>query len=173
VRVVVLAVVVAVCGCTAVDRVGESPPRAGSAGVTVELPTGWHSTEGRDGNVIDPLARLAVASSPIRPAASACQTSAYAFADDAIALVLVEWQAPDVAGAKHPPRPARFTPAGLEIARGTHECYRGRFGSAFFEDRGRVFGAYVFVGDRAPESLVEEVCAVLDSIEVRRARART
>jgi hypothetical protein len=126
-----------------------------------------------DGNVIDPLARVVVASAPIEPAASSCQTSSYAFADDAVALVLVEWHGLAGADLSHPARPTRFTPAGLGIRRGLHECYPGRFGSAFFADGGRTFGAYVFLGDRAPPELVDEVCAVLDSLDVTPRRART
>ena len=149
-------------GCTAWP---EQATRAGSEGVTVELPRGWHETPGgRMGGVVDPLARVVVASSAIEPADSPCQTSSYAFGDDAVALVLVEWaERPDVS---HLPRPARFTPAALQIRRGGHECFRGRFGSVFFSDAGRRFGAYVFVGDDAPARLVDEVCAVLDSLAV-------
>jgi hypothetical protein len=72
---------------------------------------------------------------------------------------------PDVS---HAPRPERLTPASLRIRRGGHECFRGRFGGAFFADAERTFGAYVFIGDAAPARLVEEVCAVLDSLEVTR-----
>jgi hypothetical protein len=149
-------------GCTAWP---EQAVRSGSGGVTVELPAGWNETPaGRVGNVVDPVARVVVASSPIEPADSPCQTSSYAFADDAVALVLVEWdERPDDS---HPPRPERFTATALQILRGGHECYRGRSGSAFFADAGRTFGAYVFVGDDAPARLVEEVCAVLDSLAV-------
>src|SRR5918998_5671802 len=141
---VVALVALALAGCSGA---AESVPRSGSAGVTVELPPGWHdTTAGPVGNVIDPVARIVVASSPIRPAESACQTSSYAFADDAVALVLVEWRDPRVRPASSPLRPDRFTPEALDVRRGGHECFAGRFGSAFFEDGGRTFGAYVFVG---------------------------
>jgi hypothetical protein len=140
--------------------------------VTVELPPGWHSTPGNDGNVTDPLARVVVASSPIEPAFSQCQTSAYSFADDAVALVLVEWWGPADTGSP-PPRPARFTPRELSIERGLHECYRGRGGVAFFADGGRHFGAYVFLGGRAPDQLADEVRAVLDTLEVTPEPPRT
>jgi hypothetical protein len=49
----------------------------------------------------------------------------------------------------------------------------GRFGSAFFAAGGRTFGAYVFVGDRAASSLVDELCRVLDSLDVTPAPPRT
>ena len=167
-RVVVL-VALALAGCAS----PEQPLRVGEGGATVELPPGWHVTEaGPVGTVIDPVARLVVASSPIRAAESACQTSSYAFADDAVALVLVEWTELHQ-GEPIDLRPARSTPASLGVARGTHECFRGRSGAAFFGDSGRRFGAYVFSGDRAPGSLVEDVCAVLDSLEVTPAPART
>jgi hypothetical protein len=149
-------------------------PRAGSAGVTVELPPGWHSIRGYDVNVTDPLTRVVVSSSEVGPGDSACQTSAYTFADDAVALVLIEWWGPALTpGTKNPPRPSRFTPESLGIRRGVHECYPGRSGAVFFEDAGRTFGAYVFLGDDAPDSLVDELCAVLDSLEVRPASARS
>lgn len=41
--------------------------RTGSAGVTVELPSGWHTTTWNDGNITDPLTRVIAASAPIRP----------------------------------------------------------------------------------------------------------
>jgi hypothetical protein len=168
VRVPALAVVAALAaGCGG----GSQAVRSGEAGVTVELPAGWHATPGGPvGNVIDPVARVVVSSSEIVPEVSGCQTSSYAFAADAVALVLVEWRDPSV-HAK--PRPPRFTPAGLRIARGSHVCFRGRFGSAFFADAGRPFGAYVFIGDQAPAHLVDQVCEVLDSLVVEpRSRAR-
>jgi hypothetical protein len=171
VRALLLATVL-LAGCAA--GTAAPAPRVGSAGVTVELPSGWHAIRGYDGNVTDPLTRVVVSSSPIGPGDSACQTSAYAFADDAIVLVLVEWWGPALTpGTKNPPRPAHFTPESLGIRRGIHECYPGRGGAVFFEDAGRTFGAYVFLGDGAPESLVDELCDVLDSLDVRPASART
>jgi hypothetical protein len=174
------AAALALAGCgtvsdeAAAPRAPAPPERVGSAGVSVELPPGWYATKANDGNVTDPLARVVVASSPIHAAASECQTFAYAFADDAVVLVLVEWWGPAMTpGAKHPPRPARFTPAGLDIRPGSHECYAGRSGAVFFEDGGRTFGAYVFLGARAPDSLVDALCTVLDSLAVTPARART
>jgi hypothetical protein len=152
-------------GCGAASQAAQRP-RAGSAGVTAELLPGWRSTPGDDGNVTDPLARVVVASSRIAPAASACQTSSYAFADDAAALVLVEWQGPARGDATAAPRPERFVAADLNVRRGVHECYAGRSGTVFFEERGRLFGAYVFLGDGAPETLVDELCTVLSSLVI-------
>jgi hypothetical protein len=174
-RAISLVVVVAVAGCGSAEREAAPPApsaRAGSAGVTVELPPGWHSTAANDGNVTDPLARVVVASSPIHAAFSRCQTSAYAFADDAVALVLVEWWGPADTGSP-PPRPERFTAADLAIGAGLHECYRGAGGTVQFTDNGREFGAYVFLGDRAPARLADDVRAVLDTLEVTPGRPRT
>jgi hypothetical protein len=148
-------------------------PRVGSAGVTVELPPGWHATAANDGNVTDPLARVVVASSPIEAAFSECQTSAYSFAQDAVALVLVEWWGPADNPGAPPPRPARFTPELLSVRRGVHECYPGRGATLFFSVADREFGAYVFVGDDAPDSLIDELCSVLDTLEVTPGRPRT
>ena len=70
---VLLVATVLLAGCAAGAAVPS--PRVGSAGVTVELPPGWHTTPGDDGNVTDPLARVVVASSPIGPAASGARRS--------------------------------------------------------------------------------------------------
>jgi hypothetical protein len=173
---ITLAALMAVCGCGSAKQAGApaTPPtllRTGSAGVTVELPPGWHSTAANDGNVIDPLARVVVASSPIQAAFSECQTSAYSFAPDAVALVLVEWWGPADTGSP-PPRPARFTPELLSIERGRHECNRGRSGGLQFSVGDREFGAYVFLGDDAPDSLIDELCGVLDTLDVTPGRPR-
>ena len=42
-----------------------APPRAGSGGVTVALPPGWHSTKPDQGNITQPLTRIVVSSGPI------------------------------------------------------------------------------------------------------------
>lgn len=175
---ITLGALLAVCGCGSAEQAGAPPTppppvRAGSAGVTVELPPGWHSTAANDSNVIDPLARVVVASSPIQAGFSECQTSAYAFAEDAVALVLVEWWGPADNPGSSPPRPARLTSELLSIRRGVHECYPGRSGGLFFSVGDREFGAYVFVGDKAPASLIEDLCAVLDTLEVKPGRPRS
>jgi hypothetical protein len=72
------------CGSQSAREPGSQAPlpaseRTGSAGVTVELPTGWHATTWNDGNVIDPITRIVVASAPVQPKDSACQVAQYEF----------------------------------------------------------------------------------------------
>ncbi len=145
------------------------PQRAGDAGVTVALPPGWHSTTPDDGPVVDPVTRLAIASSPIEPQPSGCHIAVYEFADDAVALVIVEWTEP--AGV-FPERPPRFTSRELALQPPPAiECFAGAGGSVQFADRDRSFGAYLLAGPRAPERLVAEARHVLDTLTVEPAAA--
>ncbi len=97
-----------------------APPRAGSAGVTVALPPGWHSTKPDQGAITNPLTRLVVSSGPIRPRLTGrCHTQVadYTFPPNAVAIVVVEWTKP-IGGMKigtGPKRPRRFTAANLPI----------------------------------------------------------
>lgn len=138
--------------------------RAGSAGATVEVPAGWHTTTWSDGRVIDPLTRIVVASAPIRPKDTACQVAQYDFAADAVALVVLEWQEPLWT---LPERPTRFTGRELPVQPPPAiECFDGSGGSAQFIDQGRAFGAYLLVGPRAPATLIDEARSVLDTLQV-------
>jgi hypothetical protein len=140
----------------------------GSAGVTVLLPSRWHTTVPDDGNVTDPVTRIVVASAPIRPEPRGCHVSDYDFPADAVALVVVEWLDPSVAGGTPPPRPGRFTRAELPLhAAPAIECFDGPGGSAQFVDRGRIFGAYVLLGPDAPDELADAARGVLDSLRVQ------
>ena len=149
-----------------------APPRAGSGGVTVALPPGWHSTAADQGKVTEPLTRIVVSSGPIRTSlTSSCQIADYDFPKSAVAIVVVEWTKP-IGGMKigvGPPRPRRFTAANLRIHRPPFiECWAGPGGSVEWAERGHSFAAYVLLGRRAPGSLATRARAVLDTIHIAR-----
>jgi len=138
--------------------------RTGSAGTTVELLDGWHTTTWSDGNVIDPVTRIVVASAPVRPKETACQVARYDFAADAVALVVLEWREPL---RTLPERPARFTSRELPVQPPPAiECFDGSGGSAQFTAHGRTFGAYLLVGPRAPDQMIDDARNVLDTLQV-------
>jgi hypothetical protein len=144
--------------------------RAGSAGVSVALPHGWHAFHPfrgvGPGRFVDPLTRLAVASGPIGlDLRSSCQVAGYAFPKTAVALVVVEWR--HARGAIFPPRPRRFDAHALPIQRPPAiECFDGAGGSVQFADHGRTFGAYLLVGTRARATTVAAARRVLDTLRV-------
>jgi hypothetical protein len=149
-----------------------APPRAGSGGVTVALPPGWHSTGADQGNITQPLTRIVVSSGPIRTSlTSSCQIADYDFPKSAVAIAVVEWTKP-IGGMKigvGPPRPRRFTAANLRIHRPPIiECWAGPGGSVEWAERGHSFAAYVLLGRRAPASLAARARAVLDTIRIAR-----
>jgi hypothetical protein len=155
-----------------------APPRAGSGGVTVALPLGWHSTRAVQGAITNPLTRIVVSSGPIRPRLTGTchsQVADYSFPETAVALVVVEWTKP-LHGMKigiGPHRPKRFTPANLKIHRPQAiECFNGPGGSSEWEERGHSFAAYVLLGRHASASLAARARAVLDTLHVAR-RARS
>ncbi len=142
----------------------ETQARVGDAGVTLALPSGWHAATPDDRSVIDPVTRIVVASSPIQPNDSPCQIAHYTFAEDAVALVVVEWRS---VGGNQSARPERFTTRELPIhPPPSIECFDGAGGSVHFVDEGRTFGGYLLVGERAPERLVAEARRVLDTLDV-------
>lgn len=142
--------------------------RVGSAGVTVELPRGWHTTTPNDGNVTDPVTRLVIASGPIRPEPRGCQVSDYSFPRDAVALIVVEWVDPTVAGGRPRPTPGRFTRAELPLRTPPAiECFEGPGGSEQFVDRARHFGAYVLLGPDARAEFGDAARTALDTLTVQ------
>lgn len=168
----VVAIAAVLGGCDAGDASRSSEPgsaqgpRAGGAGVTVDLPAGWHTTAPVDGNVTDPLTRVAVSSAPLARGSTACQIADYAPQPKAVSLVVVEWKTSDYA--HPPPRPARFGAAELALRPPPAiECFDGAGGTAQFTEKGRTFGAYVLLGRDAPRRLAAEVRAVLDTLVVR------
>jgi hypothetical protein len=156
----------------AVSAGAQTPHRAGTAGVTVALPAGWHTTHAIQGSVTNPLTRIVASSGPIRPdLRSSCQVAAYAFPEKAVAIVVVEWTMP-LGGMKigvGPPRPRTFTSAGLPIHRAPAiECWGGPGGGIEFAEHGRSFAAYVLLGRKAPARLAARARTVLDTLRVAR-----
>ncbi len=148
--------------------------RVGQAGITVQLPAGWHSTRPVQGRVTNPLTRIAVSSGPIRPRLTGrcdAQVAGYAFPKTAVAIVAVEWTEP-LGGMKigvGPRRPRRFTAANLQIRRPPAiECFDGPGGGTEFAEHGRSLAVYVLLGRKAPARLVARARAVLDTLRVTR-----
>lgn len=143
------------------------PGRAGSAGMTVALPAGWHSTGPADGNVIDPLTRIAVSSGPLQARDVPCQIARYAPSPKGVSLVVVEWKRSDGRRGRRPPR---FTWRSLPLQRAPAlACHDGPGGSVHFQDRGRLVGAYVLLGRAAPQALADAARRVLGTLVVEAA----
>lgn len=138
--------------------------RHGVERVTVALPTGWYSADPDDGAVVDPRTRLVVSSAPIRAEASDCQIDGYHAANDAVVLIVVEWEEDYPA---LPKRPARFTSSELRVQPPPAiECFDGAGGSAQFTDAGRTLAAYLLVGEQASAELIDQARGVLDTLSV-------
>lgn len=160
-------------GCGGDGAPGEAKPqqqptsgRTGSAGVTVELVDGWHTTTWDDGAISDPQTRIVVASGPIARKETACQVAQYEFAADAVALVVLEWREP--LRTLHE-RPIRFTSSELPVQPSPAvECFDGSGGALSFIDHGRAFGVYLLVGSRAGDQTIEQARRVLDTLQVER-----
>lgn len=148
-----------------------APPRAGSGGVTVALPPGWHSTKpDTPSAVTNPLTRIVASSGKIRPSlTSSCQVADYDFPQAAVAVVVVEWTKP-IGGMKigiGPHRPSHFTAINLPIHRPPIiECFAGPGGSVQWAERGHTFAAYVLLGRKAPASLAARARAMLDTLRI-------
>jgi hypothetical protein len=148
-----------------VPRAAPAERTAGESGVTVRLPRGWHTVSPESGIVDDPKTRIVASSAPIRLRSVACQIARYAPPPDGVTLVVVEWEQSDAFGG---PRPKRFTSRKLRVqAPPVIECFGGAGGSVQFQEAGRVFGAYLLLGHRAPVELADEARAVLDTLVVR------
>jgi hypothetical protein len=149
----------------AVALVAAAPPRAGSGGVTVALPPGWHATEPGRGRAGNPLTRLVVASGAVRPRLTgAChsQVADYAFPPAAVAVVVVVWTEP-LGGMRIGCGPRRPLPVRRPPAIG---CWPGPGGGIQFAEHGRSFAAYVLLGRRAPAALAARARGVLDTLRV-------
>ena len=167
-----LPVVVALAALVAGPAGAGPAPRGGSAGVTVALPAGWHSTRGLQGAITNPLTRVVVSSGPIGPKLSGACTSQiadYTFPATAVAIVVVEWTVPlgRMKIGSGPRRPRRFTAANLRIHRPPAiECFDGPGGGAEFAQGGRSLAAYALLGRKAPSSLAVRARTVLDTLRV-------
>lgn len=138
--------------------------------MTVDLPAGWHTVRPTDGNIVGPLTRIVVSSSPVRARPVACQIARYAPAANGVSLVVVEWQRSD---GQRGGRPPRFTWRSLPLQPAPAiECHDGPGGSVHFNDRGRTVGAYVLLGKDAPPELAERARRVLGTLVVKRRQPR-
>jgi hypothetical protein len=142
--------------------------RAGSAGVTIRLPRGWHAIPLAlpPGMHVDaePVARIAAASGPI--SFGGCGEFPYSFPETAVALVVLEWVRPTPGVFPH--RPRRFTATALPVHRAPAlECFDGPGGSVEFADHGRRFDAFLLLGRHASARLADRARAVLDTLRVR------
>lgn len=161
-----LLTLVVLIGGSASDSSASDPRRVGSAGMTVELPAGWYMTRPADGNVVDPLTRIAVSSRPLRPRSAACQIARYAPDAQGVSLVVVEWKRSD---GQRGGRPPRFTWRSLPLQPApAFECHDGPGGSVHFKDQKRIIGAYLLLGKDAPRELAEEARRVLETLVVER-----
>ena len=163
-----LACAVALAGCGGADGrplAESSHTEVGSAGVTIALPEGWHALAANDGNIIDPVTRIAATSGPLREPMPGCETQITRYAPDpeGASLVIVEWKDPDPT---LPRRPPTFEGDALRLQQGRLECFAPNGGSVQFSERGRVFGVYVMVGERGQRSLAEEARRALDTLQV-------
>jgi hypothetical protein len=149
-----------------------APPRAGTGGVTVALPRGWHSAQPDQGRITQPLTRIVASSGPIGlRLTGTCHTqlTGYTFPATAVAIVVVEWTRPlgrMKIGSGHP-RPRHFTAANLPVhGPPIVECFPGPGGSAQWAERGHTFMATVLLGRKAPAALAARARAVLDTLRV-------
>lgn len=148
-----------------------SPRVVGSAGVSVRLPAGWRFF--RDGVAphsmpyADPLVRIVVASTPVRPFPQGCKAETFRFSRDGVGLMVVEWLHPMNPHA-WAARPRHFTAQSLPIKPGhAVECWPGRGGTAFFREGRRYFGAYLLLGAGTEASKAAQARAVLDTLTLR------
>ena len=142
--------------------------RIGVAGVSIELPPGWHAMPlSAQPSQSDPVTRIVASSGPVW-FGRGCNDLDYAFPRTAVALVLVEWVRP-TPGTRFAPRRRRFTATTLPIRPPPAlECFNGPGGGVPFSTRGRRFAAYVLLGRQAPASLAARARVVLNTLEVRR-----
>ena len=168
--VLLLTLVLAACGSEENAAVPPTPPpapvetRVGTHGVTVALPEGWQTMTTNHDQYSDPVTQVAVSSGPMRNRKTCSQIADYGPVDDAVSLVIVEWQPNE--DLELGPRPLRFTREVLPVDPGVAECFAGSGGTVPFTDRGRQFGAYILLGPDAPTSLADEARAVLQTLRV-------
>jgi hypothetical protein len=167
----VLLCVASLAGCGGANA---APPderphvEAGTAGVTLVLPEGWQALVRDDGNIVDPVTRIAIASGPLRDPVPDCETqiTRYAPRRDGVSVVVLEWSEPS--NGELPLRPTIFDQQALPLRRGEIVCFQGDGGAVQFETRNRTFGAYLLVGEQADAELVAEARRALDTLRIER-----
>jgi hypothetical protein len=163
----------ALAGCN--DDSGSPPHRPyASHGVTVELPSGWHSarTSLTPNLGPDPREVLAVANYPLRYRPHQCAHVPVSALEDlgrSGAFVDLEERKAGADRSEFPKRPAHFGP-GLGGPSEAADCAPGtRMFERFFgfTDHGRHFYVLVTFGPAASKGTRDEVWKVLDSLKVR------
>ena len=158
-------------GCN--DEKGSAPhsPYA-RHGVTVELPSGWHSARSNlTPNLADPREVLAVASYPLRYRPHQCAQVPVSALEDLGpqgAFVELEERKAGADPSEFPARPAHFGP-GLGGPSEASDCVPGtRMFERFFgfTDHRRHLYALVAFGPHASKAMRDEAWSVLDSLKV-------
>jgi len=170
-RWLLVACAVTLAGCAGVDVAPDARPstEVGRAGVTIALPDGWRALPPNDGNITDPLTRIAIGSGSLRAQIAGCETqiTRYAPQPDSVSLVVVEWKEADPS---LPRRPSTFGGDALRLQPGTIDCFAPDGGAVQFTERGHVFGVYLLVGERADRSLAQEARRALDTLRIEARR---
>lgn len=150
------------CGNDAADATGAASVTA--EGVRADLPAGWSSTRAyQPPRITDPVVRLAASSTPVRIRPRGCHVGAYRIPETAAMLVVLEWRHRELQP-RDPRHPAAVEQADLRLRPGNVACFPGLGGSVEVADDGRVWGAYVMLGRRAPARLRAEALGVLRSL---------
>jgi hypothetical protein len=172
-------VMLVLAGCS--DAKHRSQPRStySRQGVTVELPSGWHSARANLTPNLgpDPHEVLAVASYPLRYRPHQCAQFPVSALEDlgrSGALVELEERKAGAARSEFPPRPAHFGPGLGGPSEATACAPAVRMFERFFgfSDRRRHFYALVAFGPAASNATKDAAWRVLDSLKVRPGRAR-
>ena len=169
-RRLLLLVAILAPGCALGEQPTQPAPSAapeahyvGADGVQLKVPAGWYESPTGSSAVVEPVVRLAVSSGPIRPRESDCQATSVTVADDAVAIVVLEWLGSD---GPLPVRPGDFDTGVLTLDTGAVQCFPGRGGGTQFLDSGRVFAAFILLGDDAAPALADRARTVLDTLRV-------
>ena len=167
-----LALVLALLSLAGTSAHANSTRRVGEVGVSLTLPSGWHSwlpSTALRPSITDPLTRVVAVSAPFQFAATGCQVAAYAFPATAVAIVVLEWvRSVGPPMPSFPPRPSRFDAKALALHPAPAiECFDGPGGSTDFTDHGRSFGVYILAGQKATAATIARARAVLDTLRVQ------
>ena len=156
----------AVVGASA-DSADRRSARATLPGkVSISVPAGWHVLHGWLSDVIDPAARLAVASFPASLSRHTCSCgfpNIVSFPRDGAFIFVWEYVRPFArrALARVPRRPTSFR---LAAGGGVHQICDGSSDTFAFRDAGHVFQVEVYLGPAAGPVLRAQTTAALDSL---------
>lgn len=166
-----LALALAILSFAGASASADSTRRVGEVGVSLALPTGWHSwvpSTVLKPTITDPLTRIVAASAPFTFGRGGCQVD-YTFPATAVAVVILEWvPAKGLAmPSPLPVRPPSFDAETLALRRHSAECFDGPAGATEFTDHGRSFMASIQAGPKASSVTVARARAVLNTLRVK------